>query len=58
MQRTWDMLRIVAEVKGWPVEKTWEEVEESQWGVVRRLENNWRRFVQGNHVRARKPSKG
>jgi len=52
------MLRIVAEVKGWPVEKTWEEVEESQWGVVRRLENNWRRFVQGNHVRARKPSKG
>ncbi|KAG1754965.1 uncharacterized protein EDB91DRAFT_1325933 [Suillus paluster] len=58
MQRTWDMVLIVAEVKGWPVESSWEEVvDESQQGVVRRLENNWREFVQGNHVQTRKLSK-
>ncbi|KAG1773005.1 hypothetical protein EDD22DRAFT_308366 [Suillus occidentalis] len=50
-QRTWDMVLIVAEVKGWPVESSWEEVvDESQQGVVRHLENNWKEFVQGNHV--------
>jgi hypothetical protein len=45
------MVLIVAEVKGWPVESSWEEVvDESQQGVVRHLENNWKDFVQGNHV--------
>ncbi|OAX44929.1 Metallo-dependent hydrolase [Rhizopogon vinicolor AM-OR11-026] len=58
VQRTWDMVLIVAEVKGWPVEAAWEGViEDSQFGVVRRLEKNWREFVQGSHVGARKPSK-
>jgi hypothetical protein len=58
VQRTWDMVLMVAEVKGWPVETAWEEViEESQWGVVRRLEKNWSEFVRGNHARARKYSK-
>jgi len=57
VQRTWDMVLIVADVKGWPVEAAWEEiVEDSQWGVVRRLEKNWREFLQGNHVGARKPN--
>lgn len=52
------MVLIVAEVKGWPVETAWGEVvEESQWGVVRRLEKNWKEFLQGNHVGARKPNK-
>ncbi|KAG2368799.1 hypothetical protein BDR07DRAFT_1468803 [Suillus spraguei] len=51
VQRTWDMVLIVAEVKGWPVESSWEEVvDESQQGVVRHLENNWKEFVQGNHI--------
>jgi hypothetical protein len=58
VQRTWDMVLIVAAVKGWPVETVWEEdIEESQWGVVRRLEKNWREFVQGSHAGARQPSK-
>ncbi|THH21225.1 hypothetical protein EW146_g296 [Bondarzewia mesenterica] len=55
-QRTWDMVRIVAEVKGWRVEHNWSdeyeverETDESAWGVVRRLEENWRSFVKGGH---------
>ncbi|KIJ66209.1 hypothetical protein HYDPIDRAFT_166516 [Hydnomerulius pinastri MD-312] len=48
--RTWDMLLTVAEVKGWSVESTWvDEVDEEDWGVVRRLENNWKEFQNGNH---------
>lgn len=50
-QRTWDMVLIIAEVKGWLVESSWEEgVDESQQGVVRHLENNWKEFVRGNHA--------
>ncbi|KAG2155494.1 hypothetical protein DEU56DRAFT_310681 [Suillus clintonianus] len=57
-QHTWDMVLIVAEVKGWLVESSWDEVvDESQQGVVRRLESNWREFVQGNHVGPNKLSK-
>jgi hypothetical protein len=46
------MIKIVAEVKGWAVEQEWEEVVEdvNQWGVVRRLEANWRVFEHGNHT--------
>jgi len=40
--RTWDMLKIVAEVKGWYVEEEWiHDLEESKWGAVRKLEANW-----------------
>jgi len=51
-QRTWDMLRIVAEVKGWAVEEEWQEASEdvNQWGVVRRLEANWSAFERGGHI--------
>lgn len=51
-QRTWEMVLIVAEVKGWWVEENWDydghEKEES-WGVVRRLEENWKAFKKGGH---------
>ncbi|KAI9056986.1 TatD DNase family Scn1 [Trametes sanguinea] len=48
---TWHMLRTVAEVKGWRVEDSWDEELESEeaWGAVRRLEENWRSFVKGEH---------
>ncbi|KIM47473.1 hypothetical protein M413DRAFT_22133 [Hebeloma cylindrosporum] len=39
--QTWDMIKIVAEVKGWPIETEWvdgDQLEEEKWGVVRRLE--------------------
>jgi len=51
--RTWDMARIVAETLGWPIEDAWEdepERDELQWGVVRRLEANWRAFLKGGHL--------
>ncbi|KIJ22014.1 hypothetical protein PAXINDRAFT_173990 [Paxillus involutus ATCC 200175] len=49
-KRTWDMVLIVAEVKGWSVETIWtEDVSEGDWGVVRRLEKNWKEFQNGNH---------
>jgi len=44
-ERTWDMLETVAEVKGWHVEEEWvNDLEESQWGVVHKLEENWFAF--------------
>ncbi|KAI0964243.1 hypothetical protein AcW1_001106 [Taiwanofungus camphoratus] len=50
---TWDMLHTVAEVKGWRVESSGEEVEASaesaEWGAVRRLEENWKAFERGGH---------
>ena len=47
------MACIVAEARGWRIEDAWEdsgERDESEWGVVRRLEANWRAFVKGGHV--------
>ncbi|KAJ8084578.1 Cut9-interacting protein scn1 [Marasmius tenuissimus] len=53
-ERTWEMLRIVADVKGWSLETEWldevNESDEAEWGVVRRLEKNWRAFKAGNHA--------
>ena len=46
------MACIVAETLGWPIEDAWQdgpEPDESQWGVVRRLETNWRAFLKGGH---------
>jgi hypothetical protein len=51
--RTWDMACIVAEALGWPIEEGWEDSpgrDETEWGVVRRLEGNWRAFVKGGHL--------
>jgi hypothetical protein len=47
------MACIVAETLGWPVEDVWEDGpqrDESQWGVVRRLEANWCAFLKGGHL--------
>ena len=53
--QTWDMIRIIAEVKGWDIETEWmDELEEDKWGVIRRLEQNWLRFKQGHHPMPRK----
>ena len=48
--QTWDMIRIIAEVKGWDIETEWlDELEEDKWGVVHKLEQNWLRFKRGHH---------
>lgn len=50
--QTWDIVKIIAEVRGWPLEMEWRddpELEEKDWGVVRRLERNWNRFKAGNY---------
>ncbi|KAF9270711.1 Metallo-dependent hydrolase [Marasmius fiardii PR-910] len=50
-KRTWDMLRTVADIKGWSIETEWvEDVAESDWGAIRMLERNWKRFQLGNHA--------
>ncbi|KZT08659.1 TatD DNase family Scn1 [Laetiporus sulphureus 93-53] len=55
---TWDMVVRIAEEKGWWIESTEEEVlsgrkageeSEGEWGVVRRLEENWKSFVRGGN---------
>ncbi|KAL5495101.1 SCN1 [Sanghuangporus weigelae] len=49
-ERTWDMVLNIAEVKGWNVEEQWEDtLDETEWGVVRRLEHNFQRFMKGGH---------
>ena len=54
--RTWEIVRIVAEVKGWRIEEDWnypsedgDEAERENWGVVKRLETNWEAFRRGGH---------
>jgi len=50
--RTWDMLKLIADVRKWPLETMWmddPELEDKDWGVVRRLEKNWNKFKAGNH---------
>lgn len=54
------MIKIVAEVKGWPIETEWiddDQLEEEQWGVVRRLEKNWLKFKNGHHTGPQQKSK-
>lgn len=59
------MVEIIAEVKGWRVESSWNypadgdgdgdteagtvKEEQELWGVIKRLEQNWLRFRDGNH---------
>lgn len=50
----------LAEVKGWRVEEAWDYSEndtEANWGVVRRLEENWKLFKAGGHVNTSKNTK-
>lgn len=50
MPKTWDMLQIVAEIKGWTLETDWQDaLPEEDWGAVRKLEANWHAFKTGNH---------
>lgn len=43
-----EILKLVADVKGWPIEEEWvDELDKDQWGVVRRLEANWKAFRDG-----------
>ncbi|KAG7099716.1 hypothetical protein E1B28_001534 [Marasmius oreades] len=57
-ERTWDMLRTVADVKGWNLETEWvENVADSDWGAVRLLERNWKKFRLGNHAPVASPKK-
>ncbi|EPT03519.1 hypothetical protein FOMPIDRAFT_1028783 [Fomitopsis schrenkii] len=46
---TWDMVCRIADARGWAIEDSAEEVMKSGAGVVRRLADNWRRFVEGGH---------
>jgi len=58
-RRTGEMVLTVAEVKGWQVEDTWDDhVAETEWGVVRRLEDNWKTFTRGCHVGRGKEANG
>src|ERR1700761_6517119 len=52
--QTWKMLEIISNIRGWPLETKWdgEEPPEAEWGVVRRLERNWKRFEKGDHPEA------
>ena len=47
------MIKYVAEIKKWDVEEDWgendEQPDDRRWGVVRRLEENWKKFKAGNH---------
>ena len=53
--RTWRMVIIIAEVKNWRVEDSWEEKEKFESpGVVRRLASNWSSFTKlgpSSHLR-------
>ncbi|KAJ7195551.1 TatD DNase family Scn1 [Mycena haematopus] len=41
-----EILGLVARVKGWSVEKEWvDELDKDEWGVVRRIEANWKAFI-------------
>jgi len=44
-ERTWEMIKTVADVRGWSLEKEWtDDLDESNWGTVRKLEKNWFAF--------------
>jgi len=49
----WEILMLIAEVKGWRVEETWEEEARGEPGAVRRIEQNWSSFRSGGKGLAR-----
>lgn len=53
--QTWDMVKTISEVKGWPIEEYWEDdLPEEKWGVVHRLKNTFHLFERGRHSLVRK----
>lgn len=52
------MLKIVAELKGWTIERGWNytdaDVNVDGWGAVKRIEENWKAFQRGGHPSIRK----
>ena len=58
-QMTWDMLDIIANIRGWRVEQSAEDVmrEDGEAGAVRRLMLNWDAFLKGGHQRPQLPRK-
>lgn len=49
-EQTWIMLQTIADVKGWSIEDTWiDNLEKEKWGTVRKLEENWQRFLRGRN---------
>ncbi|KAJ7651668.1 TatD DNase family Scn1 [Mycena polygramma] len=47
-ERCIDIIKVVARVGGWSIEEEWvDELDKEHWGVVRRLEANWRAFRDG-----------
>ncbi|PFH52242.1 hypothetical protein AMATHDRAFT_74306 [Amanita thiersii Skay4041] len=51
---TWEILLLVANVKGWHIEQEWlQQLPLNEWGAVRRLEANWIKFGRGVHVAKR-----
>lgn len=56
---TWEMVLIVAEIKGWAVETTWiGDLRKEDWGAVWRLKRNWQEFREGNHINLQQPIAG
>ncbi|KAF8527406.1 hypothetical protein BU17DRAFT_39326, partial [Hysterangium stoloniferum] len=54
-ERTWEMIVTIAVVKGWPIETEWNsQLKETNWGIVRKLHENWKSFSNGNHVEKRR----
>jgi len=44
------MINTVAEIRGWHIEEDWQDdLPREEWGTVRRLEENWKSFLKGNH---------
>ncbi|KAF9015683.1 TatD DNase family Scn1 [Cyathus striatus] len=49
-EQTWSMICTIAEVKGWKIEDDWDDdIPNVSWGVVKRLDENWKRFKNGHH---------
>ncbi|KAG8776710.1 hypothetical protein FRC12_000776 [Ceratobasidium sp. 428] len=54
-QRTWDILCLIAQERGWQIENEWNYPEDASvegkhdesWGAVKRVEANWRAFRKG-----------
>ena len=52
--RTWEIMEVIARIRGWKVEQTEEEIladspTEEAFGAIRRIQENWRLFEAGDH---------
>lgn len=48
------MISIIADIMGWHMETHWShDCPKDEWGAVRHLEENWKRFCRGDHSQAR-----